>query len=166
MAVCEKTAGLRSGNFSDLNSVFYKVIVSLKIFQFPDMRNENRVLDTFWGHSKRPNIFAVSKRDKGVIGENGTRVRIIFQDVQILSNDIADLKLKYEKLKLGDSVVVYDISHRVSEGLRSGNLGGLRKGSMQWGTLDHLDQELSHFQAFGLEVFIFTVKVTKFGWCG
>ena len=29
-----------------------------------------------------------------------------------------------------------------------------------------LDQELSHFQAFGLEVFIFTAKVAKFGWCG
>ena len=47
IAVCEKTAGLRSGNFSDLNSAFYKVLVPVKIFQFPDMRNENRVLDTF-----------------------------------------------------------------------------------------------------------------------
>ena len=45
--VCEKTAVLRSGNFSDLNSAFYKVLVPVKIFQFSDMRNENRVLDTF-----------------------------------------------------------------------------------------------------------------------
>ena len=47
IAVCEKTASLRSGNFSDLNSAFCKVLVSIKIFQFPDMRNENRFLDTF-----------------------------------------------------------------------------------------------------------------------
>ena len=47
IAACEKTAGLWSGNFLDLNSAFYKVLVPVKIFQFPDMRNENRVLDTF-----------------------------------------------------------------------------------------------------------------------
>ena len=40
IAVCEKTAGLRWGNFSDLNSACLKVLVPLKIFQFPDMRNE------------------------------------------------------------------------------------------------------------------------------
>jgi hypothetical protein len=33
IAVCEKTAGLRSGNFSDLNSVCSKVLVPVKIFQ-------------------------------------------------------------------------------------------------------------------------------------
>ena len=42
-ATCEKTAGLRSGNFSDL-----------KIFQFHDMLNENRFLGIFLGHGKRP----------------------------------------------------------------------------------------------------------------
>ena len=36
IAVCEKTAGLRSGNFSDLNSACSKVLVPLKIFQFQD----------------------------------------------------------------------------------------------------------------------------------
>ena len=31
-AVCEKTAGLRCGNFSDLNSACLKVLVPVKIF--------------------------------------------------------------------------------------------------------------------------------------
>ena len=53
IAVCEKTAGLRSGNFSDLNSACQKVVVPVKIFQFQDMLNENRFLDTFRGHSRR-----------------------------------------------------------------------------------------------------------------
>ena len=55
IAVCEKTAGLRSGNFSDLDSACQKVVVPVKIFQFQDMLNENRFLDTFRGHSKRTN---------------------------------------------------------------------------------------------------------------
>jgi hypothetical protein len=50
IAVCEKPAGLRSGNFSDLNSACSKVLVPVKIFQFEDMGNENY----FLGHSKRP----------------------------------------------------------------------------------------------------------------
>jgi hypothetical protein len=57
IAVCEKTAGLRCGKFSDLNSACSKVLVSVKIFQFQDMlnlMNENRFLGTFRGHSKRP----------------------------------------------------------------------------------------------------------------
>ena len=37
IAVCEKTAGLCCGNFSDLNSACLKVLVPVKIFQFPDM---------------------------------------------------------------------------------------------------------------------------------
>ena len=53
IAVCEKTAGLGSGNFSDLNSACQKVVVPVKIFQFQDMLNENRFLDTFRGHTKR-----------------------------------------------------------------------------------------------------------------
>ena len=32
IAVCEKTAGLRSGNSSDLDSACLKVLVSVKIF--------------------------------------------------------------------------------------------------------------------------------------
>ncbi len=54
IAVCEKTAGLRCGNSSDLNSACSKVLVPIKIFQFHDMLNENRVLGTFRGQSKRP----------------------------------------------------------------------------------------------------------------
>jgi hypothetical protein len=46
---CEKTAGLRSGNFSDLNSACSKVLVPVKIFQFQDMGNE-----TISGSSKGP----------------------------------------------------------------------------------------------------------------
>ena len=34
IAVCEKTAGLRSGNFSDLNSACSKVLVHVTIFPF------------------------------------------------------------------------------------------------------------------------------------
>ena len=37
IAVCKKTQGLRSGNFSDLNSACSKVLVTVKIFQFHDM---------------------------------------------------------------------------------------------------------------------------------
>ena len=33
IAVCEKTAGLRNGNSSDLNSACSKVLVPVKIFQ-------------------------------------------------------------------------------------------------------------------------------------
>ena len=40
-AVCEKTGGLRSGNFSDLNSAYQKVLVSVKILHFQDMLNES-----------------------------------------------------------------------------------------------------------------------------
>ena len=32
IALCQKTAGLRSGNFSDLNSACSKVLVPVKIF--------------------------------------------------------------------------------------------------------------------------------------
>jgi hypothetical protein len=53
-AICEKTAGLRSGNFSDLNSACSKMLVTVKIFQFHDILNENRFLGTFLGHGKRP----------------------------------------------------------------------------------------------------------------
>ena len=59
IAVCEKTQGLRSGNFSDLNSACSTVLVPVKIFQFQDMHYENRFLGTFQGHSKRPIVVSV-----------------------------------------------------------------------------------------------------------
>ena len=54
IAVCEKTAGLRCGKFSDLNSAGSKVLASIKTFQFQDILNENRFLGNFRGHSQRP----------------------------------------------------------------------------------------------------------------
>jgi hypothetical protein len=41
IAVCKKTQGLRSGNFSDLNSACSNVLVPVKIFQFHDMHYES-----------------------------------------------------------------------------------------------------------------------------
>ena len=55
IAVCEKTAGLRSGNSSDLNSACLKALVPVEIFQFSDMHYESRFLDTFRRHNIRPN---------------------------------------------------------------------------------------------------------------
>ena len=52
--VCEKTAGLRSANSSDLNSACLKALVPVEIFQFLDMHYESRFLDTFRGHNIRP----------------------------------------------------------------------------------------------------------------
>ena len=54
IAVCEKTAGLRSGNSSDLDSACLKALVPVEIFQFSDMHYESRFLDTFRGHNIRP----------------------------------------------------------------------------------------------------------------
>ena len=54
IAVCEKTAGPRSRNSSDFDSACLKVLVPVKIFQFSDMHNKNRFLDTFRGHNIRP----------------------------------------------------------------------------------------------------------------
>ena len=45
IAVCEKTAGLRSGNSSDLNSACLKVLVPVEIFQFSDMHYET---ERYW----------------------------------------------------------------------------------------------------------------------
>ena len=41
ITVCKKTQGLRSWNFSDLNSACSKVLVPVKIFQFHDMHYES-----------------------------------------------------------------------------------------------------------------------------
>ena len=54
IAVCEKTVGLRCGKFSDSKSASSNVLVSVEIFQFQDMLNENSFLGTFRAHSKRP----------------------------------------------------------------------------------------------------------------
>ena len=66
---CEKTAGLRCGTFSDLNSACSKVLVELvpiKTFQFQDTcllgyttLQDTRFLGSFRGHSKRP-IFEIN----------------------------------------------------------------------------------------------------------
>jgi hypothetical protein len=45
IAVCEKTQGLRSGNFSDFNSACSKVLVPVKIFQFHHMHYES---ERYW----------------------------------------------------------------------------------------------------------------------
>ena len=45
IAVCKKTQGLRSVNFSDLNSACSKVLVPVKIFQFHDMHYES---ERYW----------------------------------------------------------------------------------------------------------------------
>jgi hypothetical protein len=41
MTVCEKTQGLWSGNFTDLNSACSKVLVPVKIFQFYHIHYES-----------------------------------------------------------------------------------------------------------------------------
>ena len=56
IAVCEKSADLRSGNSSDLDSTCLKALAPVEIFQFSDMHYESRFLDTFRGHNIRPNI--------------------------------------------------------------------------------------------------------------
>ena len=53
IAVCEKTAGLRSGNSSDLNLACLKAFVLVEIFQFSYMHYESHFLDTFLGHNIR-----------------------------------------------------------------------------------------------------------------
>jgi CRISPR/Cas system CMR-associated protein Cmr3 (group 5 of RAMP superfamily) len=58
-AIWEKTAGLRSGNFSDLNSACSKMLVTVKIFQFQDMLKENRFLGIFLGQGKRPILYSI-----------------------------------------------------------------------------------------------------------
>ena len=41
MSICKKTADLRCGRFSDLNSTYFKLLVHVKIFRFQDMLNES-----------------------------------------------------------------------------------------------------------------------------
>ena len=47
IVVCEKTAGLRCGNFSDLNSACYKVLTPVKITtERSDTDDDNKVIAT------------------------------------------------------------------------------------------------------------------------
>jgi hypothetical protein len=57
IAVCEKTQGLRSGNFSDLNSACSTVLYSVNI-SVPRHALRKCYLGTFQGHSKRPNAMS------------------------------------------------------------------------------------------------------------
>ena len=80
IAVCEKTAGLRSGNSSDLDSACLKALVPVGIFQFSDMHCESRFLDTFGGHNIRPivsvkNRIKTSMHESGVVHEQLRRAR-------------------------------------------------------------------------------------------
>jgi hypothetical protein len=53
IAVREKTAGLRSRNFLDLNSACLKMLVPVKIVQYQDMWNESeryRANGLYWSH--------------------------------------------------------------------------------------------------------------------
>ena len=50
----EKTAGRRSGNFSDSNSPCLKKLCSGKLPQFHDMLNEICFLATFSNYGERP----------------------------------------------------------------------------------------------------------------
>ena len=52
VAVCEKTAGLRSGNSSDLNTACLKVLVLVEIFQFSDMHYETETISGLNRRSK------------------------------------------------------------------------------------------------------------------
>ena len=75
-AICEKTAGLRSGNFSNLNSACSKMLVTVKIFQFHDMLNEserylvtaNGLITIFVKYSQfRSDSFALEKGRNAVL---------------------------------------------------------------------------------------------------
>ena len=46
--------GLRRGTSSDLDSACFEVLILVKIFQFSDIQNENRFLDSFRGHNIQP----------------------------------------------------------------------------------------------------------------
>ena len=76
IVVCEKTAGLRSGNSSDLDSACLKALVPVEIFQFSDMHYESRFLDTFRGHNIRPNCYGLLKKMKSSrLKQNGNLVK-------------------------------------------------------------------------------------------
>ena len=67
IAVCEKTAGLRIGNSSDLDSACLKALVPVEIFQFSDMHYESRFLDTFRGYNIWPINVHVDTKNAGAI---------------------------------------------------------------------------------------------------
>jgi hypothetical protein len=76
IAVCEKTQGLRSGNFSDLNSACSKVLVPVKIFQFHHMHYESeRYRDA--ANGLRLAIAKYFKKLKHVVMWTGCRIQLI-----------------------------------------------------------------------------------------
>ena len=71
IAICKKTQGLRSGNFSDLNSACSKVLVPVKIFQFHDMHYESeRFRDAANGLNFRPRA-GPKREDSGPARKTG-----------------------------------------------------------------------------------------------
>ena len=65
IAVCEKTAGLRGGNSSDLNSACLKVLVSVEIFQFSGMHCETeRYRDSTDGPYLSTQVYLIREYDK------------------------------------------------------------------------------------------------------
>ena len=60
IAVCEKTAGLQSGNYLDLNSACLKVLVPIEIFQFLDMHYETQQMLYKKFQIKQTHILSVS----------------------------------------------------------------------------------------------------------
>ena len=62
----KKTAGQRSGNFSDSNSPCLKKLCSAKLPQFHDMLNEICFLATFSNYGERPNSFSIFYTRNGV----------------------------------------------------------------------------------------------------
>ena len=75
IAVCEKTAGLRSGNSSDWNSACLKVLVPVEIFQFSDMHYETEryrdstdgLLGFFWFLLSYSNQIYIALSGKGSV---------------------------------------------------------------------------------------------------
>ena len=134
IAVCEKTQGLRSGNFSDLNSACSTVLVPVKIFQFRDMHYENRSLGTFQGHSKRPTMNAVQDRVTENALDNLRPIKSImkmenkeflpsFHDNQDLLHDFIPLFArvlvdKIPAMQTFKSVVVKHIPHKYSNEMK------------------------------------------------
>ena len=64
IAVCEKTAGLRSGNSSDLNSACLKALVPVEIFPFSDISTTKVVFSTLFESTtqKIGNRFSLPKQ--------------------------------------------------------------------------------------------------------
>ena len=82
----------RSGSFSDLNSACSKMLVTVKIFQFHDMLNENRFLGIFLCHEKRLSFVYVKCFEMFI------QLNYTFADKLLLYYEINNLP--YNKFKL------------------------------------------------------------------